>query len=115
MIVLCALTTPANHLETVMHVPPADTTTVHRLLELAHHLELSEGRAIADLFLAWWHSGTFGSFNLQRLNAFDAGLRHAVIHFLMVAEDGVTPADLGVLTDLEAIAGQRAAARTTLH
>ncbi|WP_270956553.1 DUF7673 family protein [Burkholderia pseudomallei] len=98
-----------------MHVPLADTTTIHHLLEIAHHLELPEGRAIADLFLAWWHSGTFGPFNLQRLNAFDAGLRHAVIDFLTAVEDGVTPAELGVLPDLEAIAGQRAAARTALH
>ncbi|ONC30081.1 hypothetical protein AQ915_20730 [Burkholderia pseudomallei] len=98
-----------------MHVLHADTTAFHRLLELAHHFELPEGRAIADLFLAWWHSGTFGPFNLQRLNAFDAGLRYAVIDFLTVVEDGVTPAELGVLTDLEVIAGRRAAARTVLH
>lgn len=95
-------------------MPTLTTTPVQRLLNLARHPELPEGAACADLLLAWWHGGTFGLFNLQRLNGFEPEVRHAVIDFLSVAEYA-TPAGLGLVGELEAIAVQRAATRWTLH
>lgn len=87
---------------------------VQRLLSLAAHPELPEGRAMADLLLAWWHGGVFGLFNLQRLNAFAPDVRHAVTDFLSLA-DYATPDSLGIVAELEAIARRRLDARATLH
>jgi hypothetical protein len=83
---------------------PVHHAALTRLLALAHHHTVA-GSLAADFLLAWWHSAIFGTFDLSSLEPLDLATQRdmALVYELATLAHG-TPAELGIVGELEAVA-----------
>lgn len=87
-------------------VPATHRAALARLFAIAR-TDWPEGRTVSAFLLAWWHADLFGAFDLMRVADLPSLARDMALVYELATTGYGTPARLGIVGELEAIAQRR--------